>query len=273
MKKRLAFFVAAVMALGILGGCSSNALETQSVSAIKESGKIVMYTEASFMPWEYTNGDDVMGVDVEIALAIAEELGVELEVKNVKFDTIVAAVQTGKAAFGAAGMTVTDERKESVDFSIEYYTSMQYVITKDGVSYTSLADLAGKKVGVQLGTTGDFLISDAINGWEEDGEHVAGDLEGKGTELKQYASPLEAAQDLINGKIDAVVVDKLPAENIVANNEGIVCEKIADAEPESYGICVAKGNEELLEVINKVLKEMIDEGLIEQYVIAHSAQE
>ncbi len=266
--------LAAVLALGMcsiaLTGCSNGA-DSQSVDKIKEAGSITMYTNAAFAPFEYVDGQDVKGVDVEIGLEIAKKLGVELKVEDVKFDSIVPGVQSGKAAFGAAGITITDERKDSVDFSIEYYTSIQYIICKDGENFSSMADLAGKKVGVQLGTTGDFLIADAVDGTEDDsGNHVNGALEGTGAEYKEYANALEASQDLINGKIDAVIIDKLPAESIVKNNTGLKCVKITDAEPESYGICVAKGNESLLKVINEVLQTLIDEGKIDSYVVAHS---
>ena len=266
--------LAAVLALGMcsiaLTGCSNGA-DSQSVDKIKEAGSITMYTNAAFAPFEYVDGQDVKGVDVEIGLEIAKKLGVELKVEDVKFDSIVPGVQSGKAAFGAAGITITDERKDSVDFSIEYYTSIQYIICKDGENFSSMADLAGKKVGVQLGTTGDFLIADAVDGTEDDsGNHVNGALEGTDAEYKEYANALEASQDLINGKIDAVIIDKLPAESIVKNNTGLKCVKITDAEPESYGICVAKGNESLLKVINEVLQTLIDEGKIDSYVVAHS---
>lgn len=272
MKKVLAVAAAAVLCMGILGGCSGNAVESQSVEKIKEAGKITMYTDAAFPPFEYTEGNNVMGVDVEIGLEIAKDLGVELEVKNVKFDTIVAGIQTGKAAFGAAGITMTDERKEAVDFSQEYYTSVQYIVCKEGDTYSSLSDLAGKKIGVQLGTTGDFLASDAVNGTEDEEtkEHVKGALEDTGASVSQYANAIDAAQDMMNGKVDVVIIDKLPAESIVNNNTGLKCVEIADAEPESYGICVAKGNTELLEAINKTLDRLKEEGKIDQYVLAHS---
>ena len=267
--------LAAVLALGMCGvmltGCSEGSNQ-QSVDKIKESGKIIMYTDAAFPPFEYKEGQTVKGVDIEIGLEIAKALGVELDVQDVKFDSIVSSVQSGKAAFGAAGITITDERKEAVDFSIEYYTSVQYIICPEDADYSSMADLAGKTIGVQLGTTGDFLVSDSIKGTddEETGEHTAGVIEGTGAECKQYANGIEAAQDMMNGRLDAVVLDKLPAESIVNNNSGLKCVEVSDAEPESYGICVAKGNTELLDIINEVLENLIAEGKIESYVVAHS---
>ncbi len=267
--------LAAVLALGmsgvLLAGCSDGA-GNQSVAKIKEAGEIVMYTNAAFAPFEYVDGQDVKGVDVEIALEIAKELGVELKVKDVKFDSIVPGIESGKAAFGAAGITITDDRKKSVDFSIEYYTSVQYIICKEDADFAKTEDLAGKAIGVQLGTTGDFLVSDAIDGTEDEEtkEHVKGVLEGTGASCKQYANAIEASQDLMNGRIDAVVIDKLPAESIVNNNSGLKCVKLEDAEPEAYGICVAKGNEELLKVIDEVLNRLISEGKIDSFVLAHS---
>jgi len=254
MKKVLAAMLALGMVSVMFAGCG--AADAGTVEQIKEAGEIVMYTDAAFPPFEYVEGQDVKGVDVEIGLAIAEELGVELKVENVKFDSIVASVQSGKADFGAAGMTITDERKEAVDFSIEYYTSVQYVIFPEAADYDSMEDLAGLKVGVQLGTTGDFLVSDCV--------------ETIGLECKQYANGIEAAQDMMAGRVDAVVLDKLPAESIVKNNAGLKCVALTDAEPESYGICVAKGNESLLEIINTVLEDLIAEGKIESFVVAHS---
>lgn len=266
--------IAAVLALGmcsvLLTGCD-NAADKQSVESIQNAGSIVMYTDAAFPPFEYMEGETAMGVDVEIGMEIAKALGVELKVENVKFDSIVGGIQSGKAAFGAAGITITDERKESVDFSIEYYTSVQYIIMKEDADYKNISDLSGKTIGVQLGTTGDILVSEAVDGSEDDnGEHVTGSLEGSGAECKQYANAIEASQDLINGRIDAVVVDKLPAESIVNNNTGLKCVQAEDAEPEAYGICVAKGNDELLQVINDTLQKLIDEGKIDEYVVAHS---
>ena len=271
--KTMKKIIAAVLALGMcsvmLTSCGS-AADSQSVEKIKEAGEIVMYTDAAFPPFEYVEGQDVKGVDVEIGMEIAKELGVELKVENVKFDSIVASVQSGKAAFGAAGMTVTEERKKSVDFSNEYFTSVQYVICPEDKDFASLADLAGLKIGVQLGTTGDFLVSDAVNGYEgDDGNHVDGAIEGTGAECKQYANGIEAAQDMMNGRLDAVVLDKLPAESIVNNNDGLKCVALTDADPESYGICVAKDSD-LLEVINTVIDRLIAEGKIDEFVVAHS---
>lgn len=267
--------LAAVLALGMCGtlfaGCD-NAKDKQSADSIKNAKSITMYTNAAFAPFEYREGDNVMGVDVEIGMEIAKALGVELKVEDVKFDSIISGIQSGKAAFGAAGITVTDERKEKVDFSVEYYTSVQYIIMKKDASYKNISDLSGKKIGVQLGTTGDFLVSDAIDGTEDEKtkEHIKGSLEGTNAECKQYANAIEASQELLGGRLDAVVIDKLPAESIVKNNPDLICVKVEDAEPESYGICVAKGNESLLKVINETLQKLMDEGKIEQFVIAHS---
>jgi len=271
VKKILSAVLAFAMCMVLFAGCSGSAADSQSVDSIKKAGTITMYTDAAFPPFEYVEGQDVKGVDVEIGEAIAEKLGVELKVENVKFDSIVASIQSGKAAFGAAGITITDERKESVDFSQSYYTSVQYVIFKDTESFESMSDLAGKTIGVQLGTTGDFLVSDSINGIDEDdGTHTAGAIEGTGAACKQYANGIEASLDLINGRVDAVVLDKLPAESIVNNNEGLKCVALTDAEPESYGICVAKGNESLLSVIDEVLSELIADGKIDEFVVKHS---
>lgn len=272
MKKILAVGLAAVMACGLFAGCggSTNALEK-----IKEKGEIVMYTDAAFPPFEYVEGNEVKGVDVQIGEAIAEELGVELKVENVKFDSIVESVKTGKADFGAAGMTVTDERKEQVDFTNTYITSVQYIIVPEDADVETIEDLAGMQIGVQLGTTGDFIVSDEVNGYQDDdGNDVKGVLQDTGAAVNQYANAIEAAQDMLAGRMDAVVIDKLPAESIVNNNTGLKCFELVYSDgsttDEEYAICIAKGNEDLLEIMNDVIQKLMDEGKIDEWVTDHS---
>jgi ABC-type amino acid transport substrate-binding protein len=272
LKKILAIGLAAVMACGLFAGCGGT---TNTLEKIKEKGEIVMYTDAAFPPFEYVEGNEVKGVDVQIGEAIAEELGVELKVENVKFDSIVESVKTGKADFGAAGMTVTDERKEQVDFTNTYITSVQYIIVPEDAQVETLEDLAGKQIGVQLGTTGDLIISDEINGYkDDDGNDVKGVLQDTGAEVNQYTNAIEAAQDMLAGRMDAVVIDKLPAESIVNNNTGLKCLELVYADgtktDEEYAICIAKDNEDLLEVMNDVIQKLVDEGKIDEWVNEHS---
>ena len=261
--KKLALTLAVLLLLvAALSGCSQQSLDT-----IKQKGEIVMLTNAAFPPFEYIDGSTPVGVDVDVATAIAADLGVTLKVVDMDFDGVIAALTSGKGDFVAAGMSITEERKQSVDFSVEYVTSSQYMILPEGSNLATMEDLQGKVIGVQLGTTGDFLIDDAIN--LEDGE-----LFGSGAELIQYKTALEAAQNLINGKIDAVVIDQYPAMAIAEKNAGVLrVSGEAIAEAESYAIAVAKGNTELLEAINNTLKKLIAEGKVNQFLVDHTTGE
>lgn len=271
MKKIIAVVLCLVLALACVGMTScGDAADKQSVDAIKEAGKLTMYTNAEFPPFEYMEGTEVKGVDVDIAQAIADKLGVKLEIHNVKFDTIIGSIQSGKGSIGAAGITVTDERKESVDFSIEYTTSKQYIIVPVDSTVAKIEDLAGMSIGVQLGTTGDFIITDEINGTEE-GKGV---LQDTGASVTTYNSAADAAIALNSGKIQAVVIDKLPAEIVAGNYENLKAIELVYADgsntEESYAICVAKGNESLLIVINEVIEELKANGKIDEFIITHT---
>ncbi|MBE6718100.1 MAG: transporter substrate-binding domain-containing protein [Ruminococcaceae bacterium] len=275
MKKIIALIMTLVLCSAVLLSCGS-AADKQSVDAIKKRGELVVYTNAEFAPFEYLADGKPVGVDMDIAKAIADEIGVELKIENVKFDTIISSVQSGKASLGAAGITVTDERKESVDFSISYTTSTQYVILPEDATYENITDLKGMKIGVQLGTTGDFIISDEVNGYkDDDGKDVKGLLQDTGATVTTYNNANLAAEALKSGKIQAVVIDKLPAELIVKNSTAklkaveLVYEDGSNT-AESYAICVAKGNKTLLEVVNKVVQKLLDEGKIDEYIVKHS---
>lgn len=265
MKKKLFAMLLSAMLLGTLAvGCDSSSTSDSAVEAIQEAGVLIMYTDAAFPPFEYLgDSGDVYGVDVDIAQAIADELGVELQVENVVFDTIVASVQSGKADIGAAGMTITEERLEQVDFSTEYVTSVQYIIVPEDTDVTVLEDMAGFSIGVQTGTTSDFIISDEVEGV----------LAGTDAECVWYDNSIEAGQDLLNGRIDAVVADQLPAENIVASNDGLKCFELVyedgSVTDESYGIAVAQDSD-LLDVVNQVIDELIADGTIDASIIAHT---
>ncbi len=275
MKKIIALLLTLVLSVAILASCGS-AADKQSLEAIKERGELIVYTNAEFPPFEYLADGKPVGVDMDIAKAIADEIGVELKIENVKFDTIISSVQSGKASMGAAGITVTDERKESVDFSVSYTTSTQYVILPADVSYENITTLKGMNIGVQLGTTGDFIISDEVNGYKDDnGNPVEGVLQNSGASVTTYNNANLAAEALKAGKIQAVVVDKLPAE-LIAKNSG---EKLKAVElvyedgsntAESYAICVAKGNDTLLEVVNTVINKLLEKGKIDEYIVTHT---
>ena len=228
---------------------SAEAAETE---AAKEAagGKLVMATNAEFPPYEYHDGDAVVGIDAEIAKAIADELGMELEIEDIAFDSIIPEIVSGKADMGLAGMTVTEDRMQSVDFSDTYAKASQKIIVTEDSEIVSPDDLKGVIVGVQLGTTGDIYVSD---------------LEADGTTVERYSKGFEAVQALSQGKIDAVVIDGEPAKTFVAETEGlkILEESFTD---EEYAIAVKKGNTELLEKINGALKTLKDNGTLDEIV-------
>lgn len=264
MKKVISILLIVVMMFATLAGCSSNTNGTPAGETKQdEKNTIVMYTNAEFAPFEYFEGEKIVGVDADIAAEIANALGKELKIEHLDFDSLIPSLVTGKADFVAAGMTITPDREEEVDFSIPYVESVQNIISVKDTNLQSMDDLKGKKIGVQLGTTGDLAITDAIN-LEE------GALKGSGAEVKPYASALEASQDLLTGRIDAVVIDKLTAENIVNNNNDKLVTSMFGEISEAYGIAVAQGNEELLQIINDTLQKLIDEGKIEEFIENHS---
>lgn len=259
--------VAATCALG-LTACSNDT--------------IYVDTNAYFAPFEYYDADlNIKGVDVEIMNKVGEKLGKKVVFENTDFDVIIDNVSSGKKYdCGAAGITITDERKEKVDFSNPYFTSVQYAIlpatetvttsTDGNVEYILWGELATKKIGYQRDTTGDIYVNLEISG--DDG--YTGQLQGTtGTEGKGYDSAQLAVDAIGAHQVDAVVVDKLPAQYIVANNSGYKCYALyypasADASAtadfpteEQYAICVTKGNKELLDAINAVLAELGDEGI------------
>lgn len=273
MKKVFSILLIVMLIFALFTGCSSkvnqeqpsdnNTSQTPKEEDKDEDNKLVMYTNAEFAPFEYFEGEKVVGVDADIAQEIAKDLGKEVVIEHIDFDSLIPALVTGKADFVAAGMTITPEREEEVDFSIPYVESVQNIISKKDAEIKTMEELKGKKIGVQLGTTGDLAVTDAIN--LDDGA-----LYNSGAEIKTYANALEAAQDLMTGRIDAVVIDKLPAEEIVKNNiDNLVTVKFGEIS-EAYGIAVEQGNTELLESINKTLQRLLDEGKIEEFISNHS---
>ena len=250
MKKYLALLLAAIMALS-LAACASTSKTEETASA-----KLTMATEATFPPYEYYDGDAIVGIDVEVAQAIADKLGMELEVTDIAFDSIIPGVQTGKYDMGMAGMTVTDERKEQVNFSDSYATGVQVVIVKDDSPITSVDDLfadgASTVVGTQAGTTGFIYATSDI----EDA--------GLGT-VKSFGKTTDAVEALKNGQVDCVILDNEPAKALVAANEGL---HILDTEyaVEDYAIAIAKENTDLLEKVNKALSELTADGTLQSIV-------
>ena len=232
-----------------------------SFAAMAETLK--MGTNAAFQPYEYYNDESgaIIGIDAEVAALICEKLGYELEIVDMAFDSLIPALTSGKVDFVMAGMTVTEERKQIVDFSTSYAQGVQVVIVPEGSDITSIDDLtaegASHKVGVQQGTTGDLYatwdIADA----------------GLGS-VEPYANGPDAVLALTSGKVDCVMIDNEPAKNLLAANEGL---KILETPytVEDYAIAVAKGSE-LTEKINAALEELIADGsvqaVIEKYIPA-----
>lgn len=268
MKKITALLLGAVMALSLAacGGSASSAAassaaaseaasseaaasETTETAALTtvNAGKLTMSTNAAFPPYEMTtDAGELEGIDVEIAGAIADKLGLELQIDDMDFDAALLAAQQGKSDMVMAGVTVNEERKQVMDFSDTYASGVQVVIVKEGSDIATVDDLAGHMIGTQRGTTGYIYCSDDFG---EDS-------------VTAYDNGLTAVQALNNGQVDCVVVDSAPAKEFVAANEGLV---ILDTEyaVEDYAIGMAKGNTALVEAVNGALAELKADGTID----------
>ena len=228
--------------------------ETDPTEAPAETnGTLIMATNAAFPPYEYYEGGEIVGIDAEIAAAIAEKLNMELQIEDMEFDAIINAITSGKADMGMAGMTVTGERLEAVNFTDSYATGVQVVIVTEDSAITSVDDLfaegANHIIGVQRNTTGDL--------------YTTGDLEDAGlATIDRYSKGADAVMALKTGKVDCVVIDNEPAKAFVAENEGL---KILETEyaNEDYAIAIAKDNTELLEQVNTALAELIADGTVQ----------
>ena len=245
MKRILSAAAVFVLAGSMLAGCGSSS---------GDDNTLVMATNATFPPYEYVEGDEIVGIDPEIAAAIADELGMELQIEDVDFDSIVAGVASGKYDMGMAGMTVDPDRLESVNFSDSYATGIQSIIVKEGSQIQSVEDLSSStKIGVQQGTTGAMYAADDY------GQDA----------VVNFNKGADAVQALVTDKVDCVIIDNEPAKSFVAANEGL---KILDTEyaVEDYAICVAKDNDELLDKINDALAKLKEDGtidgIIEKYI-------
>ena len=243
----------------------------------KEENKLVMATNAAFPPYEFKDGDNFAGIDVEIAQAIAKKLGMELEIVDVDFGAVLTGVAEGKYDMGMAGITVTDTRKQTMDFSETYATGIQVIIVNDGSSITSLDDLfnfdaetgdpvslknTGIRIGVQENTTGDIYSSDDITNWGFNNLNEDGSVNGE-DRVKRFKTGAEAVAALKNNQVDCVIIDNEPAKSFVAANTGIhILEGDNEYAIEDYAICVKKGNSELLAKINQALAELKADGTI-----------
>ena len=269
MKKMIAMLLTAVIAMSVIAcGGSSAAPAAQSGAAAEEGaeegaasealadGVLIVGTNAEFPPFEYVGDDgEPDGFDIALIKAIGEKLGVEVEVQNMEFSSLVESIGS-KIDLAIAGMTVTEERKQSVDFSDSYYDAVQYVILPKGSAIATYDDLKGKKLGCQLGTTGMYLIDDII-------------AEEASTTSSPYNKAVDAVNDLRNGKLDAVIIDKNPAEVFqgqFADEIDIVDGAQFGFEVEQYAIAMPKGDAALVEAVNQALADLKADGTFDELV-------
>lgn len=258
MKKltKIISLVSALLIAALCSGCgtSENSSSSSRESMTAEEGKLIMATNAEFPPYEYYEGDKIVGIDAEIAALIAEKLNLTLEIQDVAFDSIIPGVQSGKYDMGMAGMTIDEKRLKSVDFSTTYANGVQVVIVKEDSDIASIDDLEGKKIGTQQGTTGYIFASDTPENGGFGEENVVG-----------YDNGAVAVQALIQDKVDCVIIDNEPAKAYVEANEGL---KILDTEyaNEDYAICFAKNNTELRDKVNSALEELIADGSVQKII-------
>ena len=216
----------------------------------RNKDELVMVTEAGFAPFEYYQNNEIVGVDVEIAKEIANKMGKKLVIKDVAFDSIINEVKSGKADIGAAGISYTEERSKQVDFSNDYFTSKIIVIVKDSDNETDFNNLGTKKIAVQLGSTADTFVTNNY----------------KNATITRQKKYLAAIEDLKNDKVDCVVMDELPAKQILSKNTNLkILNKILSSE--NYGMVVKKNNKELLDTVNEVIEDLKESGKIDQYVL------
>ena len=252
MKKflKIASIVLVIAMVACFAACGKEPVTDNDGTTAPEGKKVLtMATNAEFPPYEYVEGDKIVGIDAEIAQLIADKLGMELEIVDIAFDSIIPGVQSKKYDMGMAGLTVNDERLEKVNFSTSYATGVQVVIVKEGSDIKTLDDITGKKIGVQTSTTGDIY---ATGDYGEDA-------------ITRYDNGAVAVQALLADKVDCVIIDNEPAKSYVAANEGL---EILETEyaVEDYAICFAKDNTELQAQVDAALKSLIADGSVQQVI-------
>jgi len=258
--KIIAIITTLLMLFAFTASCGNK--ETTNLGTI-EPGVLIMATSADFPPYEFWEGSEIVGIDAEIAAAIADKLGLKLQIDDMDFDSILAAVVAGRADIGMAGMTVTDERLESVYFSVSYATGVQVIIVKENSPITSVDDLfeegAHFNIGVQISTTGDLYST-----WDLEDEGLA--------TIHRYRRGTDAVQALIAERVDCVIIDNEPAKAFVNANHGL---KILETEfaVEDYAIAIRRGNSELKDAIDEALSALIADGsvqrIIDKYISAN----
>lgn len=247
MKKVLAIVLTVLLMMTMFAGCGQK-------SYLVEKGKLIMSTNAAFPPYEMTTDDGgFAGIDVEIAQAIADKLGLELVIDDMDFDSALLAVQQGKSDIVMAGVSVTADRQKVMEFSTSYATGIQVVIVKEGSDVT-MDNLGEKMIGTQRGTTGYIYASDTPENGGYGEDHVVA-----------YDNGASAVQALMNGQVDCVIIDKAPAQEYVKANAGLTLLEGSWVE-EQYAIGIDKGNTELLEKVNKALAELTADGTIQKII-------
>lgn len=259
MKKLLCVVLAAMMATAVFTGCDKKDSGNANGASSNGKEKLIVATEAGFAPYEYLSGNKVVGVDMDIAQAIADDMGKELEIQNMDFDGALIAVQQGKVDFVAAGVSIDPDRQKVMDFSTNYVDSTEVVIVNKAnstVTEPTGKGLEGKVVAVQQGNIADLWCSNKDNASPK--------------EVKRYTKFALASEDLKAGKVDCIVMDELPAKDLVKANPEL---KILAGDPlfkDQYAIAVKKGNTEMLNGINKVIDKLKSEGKINDFIANHS---
>ena len=248
--KKLVKIIAAVMAVAICLASLSACGSTTEPEATESTKVLTFGTNPEFEPFEYVDSEngvigDYNGIDMVIAKQLAEDNGMDVAVESIEFDSLIIALQNGQIDAAIAGMTITEDRKQSVDFTIPYYTATQVMITKEGSGITCAADMKDKTIAVVHGYTGATVVEDL------------------GFKYTAFKKGTECILELVNGKADVVVLDSATAEKYVADQEGLIIVEDPDAfASEQYGIAVKKGNTELLDMLNASLEKMLAEGTI-----------
>ena len=252
MKKLLAVCMCAMLTAGLLAGCGNKA-------SVAEKDTLTVGTNAEFPPFEYVNDSgEPDGFDMALIKAVGEKMGKKVEIQNMEFDSLVSSIGS-KIDLAIAGMTVTEEREKTVDFSDSYYTAVQYVILPVASTIATYDDLRGCKIGVQMGTTGDFDASDVA-----------------GATVSRYNKGVDAVNDLLNGRLDCVIIDKNPAETFVSihSDELMAVDGASFGfEEESYAIAMPNGDSQLVSQVNSALKELKEDGTYDELVRKYIGEE
>ncbi|MCR4922690.1 MAG: basic amino acid ABC transporter substrate-binding protein [Lachnospiraceae bacterium] len=241
MKKFIKYLLLTACLGLFISGCSSSGADGASAK-----DTLIVATNAEFPPYEYYENNEIVGIDIDIIKAVAEDIGMKVQIEDMAFDSVIASIQSGKSDVGIAGLTITEDRLENVNFSIPYTETQQVVIVNENSDIVAIDDLKNRSIGVQLGTTGDIFAEDV-----------------EGATVERYNKGMEAIQALRQGKIDAVIIDKEPAKVFVSQNNDI---EMLDEDfvVEEYAIAIGKDNTELLEKINASLEKLKDSGKLKE---------